>query len=120
METTKDISIGQDKWIKWIDIDQNAMVCHIDAEIKPTEQLWEHLETECVRACCGIDAYALWSDDIEKAKTLLGNPNIKKEFIDLRKKILAINENVICSSYLNNLFDKSVFIELLDHIIDNL
>jgi hypothetical protein len=120
VEITKDISIGQDKWIKWIDIDQNATLFHIDAEIKSTEQLWEYLEAECVRACCGIDAYALWPDDIKKANTLLGNPNIKKEFIDLRNKMLGINENVICSSYLNNLFDKSVFIELLDHIIDNL
>lgn len=120
MEITKDISIGQDKWIIWIDLDQNSMVFNIDADIKPTEKLWEYLETECVRECCGIDAYSLWSEDIEKAKTLPGNPNIKKEFINLRKKMFAINEYVICSSYLNNLFDKSVFIELLDHIIDNL
>jgi len=120
LENIKDICIGQDKWIKWIEIDQCEIAIEIDSAIKPTEQLWDYLETQCVRLCCGIDAYAFWPTDIERAKALLNNPNIKNEFIELRKKILSINEDIISSSYLNNLFNKVVFIELLDHIIDNL
>lgn len=59
-------------------------------------------------------------NDIIKAKTLLGNPNIKKEFIDLRKRILDSNEKVISSNYLNNYFDKFLFIKTLYYIINNL
>jgi hypothetical protein len=120
VETTNDISIGQDKWIKWVDWDSNAVVRDIDFEIKTTEPFWKYLETQCVSACCGIDAYALWPEVILNAKTLLGNPNIKNEFVDLKEKIEVINENVVCSDYLNNLFDKNVFIQMLDHIIGNL
>lgn len=120
MEGTNDISIGQDKWIKWVEWDSNAIVRDIDFEIKTTESFWKYLETQCVSACCGIDAFALWTEDILNAKTLLGNPNIKNEFISLKKKIEAINENVVRSSYLNNLFEKNVFIQLLNHIISNL
>ena len=120
MENTSDISIGLDKWIKWVDWDSNAVVRDIDFEIKTTEPFWKLLETQCVSACCGINAYALWTEDILNARTLLGNPNIKSEFVGLKEKIEAISENVLCSAYLNNLFDKNVFIQLLDHIISNL
>lgn len=120
VENLKDISIGQDKWIKWIEPDQNTIAFAIDAEIKPTEQLWRFLETQCVSACCGIDAFGLWPDDLKKAKTLLANPTIKQEFIDLKEKIMIIDKKVISSSLINNVFDKSVFIELVDHVIDHL
>ncbi|TCC90215.1 hypothetical protein EZ428_13115 [Pedobacter frigiditerrae] len=120
VENTSDISIGKDKWIKWVDWDSNAVVCDIDVEITTTEPFWRYLETQCESACCGIGAYAFWTKDILNAKTLLGNPNIKNEFVDLKEKVEAINGNVVCSDYLNNLFDKNVFIQLLDHIISNL
>lgn len=120
LENTEDISIGQNKWIKWVDWDSNASVRDIDCEIKTTEPFWNYLETQCVSACCGIQAYALWTEDISNAKTLLGKPNIKSEFIDLREKMEAINENVVCSTHLNQLFDKNVFILLLDHIVGSL
>ena len=120
MKITKDINIGPYKWIKWIDFNQNEVTYEIDAELMDTEPFWKYLETECVRECCGIDAYSFLPQDIEKAKKKINNPNIKNEFIDLREKMNLVDEQVICSSYLNNLLDISVFITLLDHIIDNL
>ncbi len=118
MVESKDISIGEQKYIKWVDLDLKSNVFEVD--LKTTEHFWKYLEIECVAECCGIDAFSFWREDIEKAKINLDDKNIKQELIDLKYKIKSINEKVISCSYLNNLFDKNVFIELLDHIIINL
>ena len=54
---TKNISIGKDEWIEWVEFDpQNVDLFELDLLLKPTEKLWKALETECVVGCCGIDA----------------------------------------------------------------
>ena len=48
MVKTKDISIGKDKWITWVelDIDHNDSF-DIDSLLEPTKEFWQNLETEC-------------------------------------------------------------------------
>ena len=63
------ISIGKDKWIKWVDFNRyvydqcipiNYDQCfEIDYLLEPTFDFWNKLETECVAGCCGINAYNL-------------------------------------------------------------
>jgi hypothetical protein len=117
MVETKDISIGQDRWIKWVELGPNdADLYNIDHLLEPLEQLWQNLETECVAACCGINAFALWPEDIENASKHLDTINLKDHLLQLKKDLTQVDKNIIVSKRLNNLFDKQVFIQLLDHI----
>lgn len=120
MENDNDISVGKDQWIKWIELDHEEPTTNIDSNLELTESFWKLLETECVSACCGIDAFALWRKDIRNAKKQLNDPRITYQFEQLKTNILSIETQTVSSSYLNNLFDKGVFTQLLDHIINNL
>ena len=117
MIMTKDISIGQDKWIKWVGFDpKDESLFIVDPLLEPTEQLWKNLETECVAACCGIDAFALWSEDIKNASEHLDRKELKAQLSRLKDEVVQADKNIVVSKRLNNLFDKSVFIQLIDHI----
>jgi hypothetical protein len=73
-----DISIGPDKWITFFDINgRQAGAVDLDPLILPMEEFWSLLETNCVAGCCGIDAFSVWPEDIERVR-------LKKQvFIDV-------------------------------------
>lgn len=118
METTKDISIGKDKWISWIDFDftRNDDLFEIDDLLKLTFDFWDRLETQCMAECCGIDAYAFWEDDIKLAVDKMDKADIVKKLHIAKTEIKNRSETILTSTKLNNLIHKSVFIQLLDHI----
>lgn len=120
-EHKNDISIGENQWIPFVDISSRFdSAVDIDPLILRVDDLWSALETKCVAGCCGIDAFALWPEDIEKAKTSLNLKNLLPELNSIRAEIIAIPEDVVSSNRLNNWFDKSVFLALLEHLIHNL
>lgn len=120
MEITKDISIGENKWIKWIELDPTAIETNIDDQLLKTKLFWTYLETECVAGCCGIDAFAFWPDDISIAKEKFNDPHLKEYLQKFKQEIQNIETDVISSTFLNNLFHKNVFIELIDHLLKNI
>ena len=121
MQETKDISIGQDKWIKWIELDPNNKdEFEIDPSLESTKPFWKNLETECVAECCGIDAFSFWPENIQKASKDFDTIGLKAQLVKLRDAVIQSNSKVVVSERLNNLFDKKVFVELVDHIIRHL
>jgi hypothetical protein len=120
-EHKNDISIGENLWIPFIDItDRNDSSVNIDNLILRVNDLWNALETHCVAGCCGIDAFALWPEDIEKVKGSLNVQNLVAELQSIHAEIVALPKDLVSSSRLNNWFDKSVFLALLEHLINNL
>jgi hypothetical protein len=119
MEITKDISIGKNKWIKWIEIDPTATDTNIDDKLLKTKSFWTYLETECVAGCCGIDAFAFWSEDIKIAKEKFNDPYLREYLEELKKEIQNAETVVISSYFLNNNFHKNLFIDLIDHLLKN-
>jgi hypothetical protein len=115
-----DISIDRDKWISWIELDLSKTPLNIDAFLQPTIPFWKILETECFSACCGVHAFGLWPDDIKNASQRLNDDLIKIKFATLRTDLSRQTDLIFTCSFLNNLFDKRVFIQILDHIIANL
>jgi hypothetical protein len=116
----KDISIGDDQWIEWIDIDRTSTRFDLDNLLLPTKSFWEALETECVSGCCGIDAFVFWPEDIRIAKEQFSSQALVREFIILKANVIAVNEEVVGSSFFNCSFQKTVFLKLIDHIGTNL
>lgn len=67
------ISIGKARWITFVELDgRQSSAIELDEILKPIEPFLDSLEKECVAACCGIDAYTLWPEDIAGATN---NPN---------------------------------------------
>jgi len=118
MIENKDISIGEGEWIKWRQIDATiTKPYNIDPFLKGSATLWENLETECVAACCGIDAFALWPADITKACKDLDKAVLKDSFVQVINQLQQIEDKIVVSRKLNNLFDKQVFIHLIKHLM---
>ena len=112
-----DISIGKEKWISFIEIDgrqDNAM--ELDEILQLIHPLLDLLETKCVAGCCGIDAYALWPEDIAGAAKVARLPYLSQSVAEIRQRITESNESVFVSHRLNNFFDKHTLLQLIDHI----
>lgn len=116
-----DISIGKDKWIKWIDFDhQTASVYDIDQMIEPITGFLELFETECVAECCGIDAFAFWPEDIQIVKKDFNCEDLLIKFQEIKNQLMLIKSDVVRSSFLNQLFRKEVFVELIEYLISEI
>ena len=88
-----------------------------DPHIVPINIFFDKLEVECVRECCGIEAFSFMPEDIQKALVGLSAETV---IIQLKAMQTAIEEQywykIVSSSILNNNFDRKVFLQLLDHI----
>jgi hypothetical protein len=102
MLETDDISIGQERWIKWVQLDPDDKdLYYIDHLLEPLEPLWKNLETECVAACCGIGAFALWPEDIQIVSKHLNSKELKLHFLKMKNELLLIEQKIVVSKKLN-------------------
>ncbi|PXY02275.1 hypothetical protein DF185_06405 [Marinifilum breve] len=118
MSGSKDISIGNDIWIEWIEFDSESVKPKdIDSLLDPTKIFWKHIEVECVAECCGIDAFSFLGEDIIKACKKVGIPNIVVLFDQMIREIELLDDEVLISGLLNQLISRKVFLDLLQHIV---
>lgn len=112
-----DISIGKDKWITFIELDgrQDGAI-ELDEILKPIEPFLNSLETECVAACCGIDAYALWPENIAAAAKESVVPDLLGSIDTARQRIVETGGDSFVSHRMNNYFDRRTLLQLIDHI----
>lgn len=112
------ILIGNNLFIEELPIDYNRKLLDLDPYIAPLNTFFDRLEVECVRECCGIQAFSFIPDDIQKALVGLSAETV---IIQLKAMQTAIEEQWWCktvsSTILNNNFDRKVFLQLLNHII---
>ena len=112
------ILIGNNLFIEEFPVDYNGKLLDLDPYITPLNTFFDRLEVECVRECCGIQAFSLIPDDIQKALVGLSAETV---IIQLKAMQTAIEEQWWCktvsSTILNNNFDRKVFLQLLNHII---
>ena len=113
------ILIGNNLFIEeQLPIDYNGKLLDLDPYIAPLNAFFDKLEVECVRECCGIQAFSFMPENIHKALVGLSSESIVTQ---LKAMQTAIEEqwwyNTVGSTILNNNFDKKVFLQLLAHII---
>ena len=117
MENRGDISIGEDKWIPFIDLQGKYHdAVDIDEWLAPILPLLDRLETECVADCCGIDAYGFWPDAIARAAMQAGLPDLAERNAQVRERVAGAGGDVFLSHRMNNYFDRQVLLQLIDHI----
>ncbi len=61
------ILIGNNLFIEELPIDYSGKMLDLDPYIAPLNTFFDKLEVECVRECCGIQAFSFILDDIQKA-----------------------------------------------------
>ncbi|WP_297890692.1 DUF6331 family protein [uncultured Capnocytophaga sp.] len=112
------ILINNNLFIKELPIDYNGKLLDLDPYIVPLNIFFNKLEVECVRECCGIQAFSFMPEDIHKALVGLSTETIVTQ---LKAMQTTIEEqwwyNTVGSTILNNNFDRKVFLRLLAHII---
>ena len=112
------ILIGNNLFIEELPLDYNGKLLDLDSYIAPLNTFFDKLEVECVRECCGIQAFSFIPDDIQKALVGLSAETV---ITQLKAMQTAIEEQYWCktvgSTILNNNFDRKVFLQLLNHII---
>ena len=112
------ILIGNNLFIEELPVDYNGKLLDLDPYIAPLNIFFDKLEVECVRECCGIEAFSFMPEDIHKA---LAGLSAETVITQLKAMQTAIEEQYWCktvgSTILNNNFDRKVFLRLLDHII---
>lgn len=117
MANQGDISIGEDKWIPFIDLQGKYHdAVDIDEWLAPILPLLDWLETECVADCCGIDAYGFWPDAIARAAMQAGLPDLAERIAQVRERVASSGGDVFLSHRMNNYFDRQVLLQLIDHI----
>ena len=112
------ILIGNNLFIEELPVDYSGKLLDLDPYIAPLNTFFDKLEIECVRECCGIQAFSFMPEDIQKA---LAGLSAETVITQLKAIQTAIEEQYWCktvgSTILNNNFDRKVFLQLLDHII---
>ena len=112
------ILIGNNLFIEELPVDYSGKLLELDLYIAPLNTFFDKLEVECVRECCGIEAFSFMPEDIHKALVGLSAETIVTQ---LKAMQTAIEGqwwyNAVGSTILNNNFSKKVFLQLLAHII---
>ena len=112
------ILISNNLFIEELPVDYNGKLLDLDPYIAPLNIFFDKLEVECVRECCGIQAFSFIPEDIHKALVGLSAETIVTQ---LKAMQTTIEEQWWCktvsSTILNNNFNRKVFLQLLDHII---
>ncbi len=110
------IPIGNNQEIKWIDVDwKNVNIEDIDDEMIPLNTLFDGLEVNCDRMCCGIEAFSFTTNQIQEAAAKL-NLDLGNKIDEIIKNIELKKSIAVGLVSLNQNFEKTVFINLLKHI----
>ena len=118
-EHENDISIGKDQWIIFDDLESDReSAVNIDPLMVGLQSMWCALETECESACCGIDAYGLWEEDIKKNTSEFSQAEIVNKLESLKAELSSFEGEVLVSNKLNNYFTKNTFLQIVDHLIN--
>ncbi|VWB57217.1 hypothetical protein BLA14095_02525 [Burkholderia lata] len=115
-----DISIGPDRWIEFGDLSGGqAQALAIDPCLAEVMPLIDALETDCVAACCGIDAFGFWPDEIAVAVGSRDRDALARladDLLSVQRSIDALPSDLVVSTRMNQYFRKAVVLELLAHI----
>jgi hypothetical protein len=101
-------------WIEPDTSDENLF--EVDGLLVSSFEFFDGLEICCMAECCGIGAFSFDPTDIATASKDLDKEKLIEDLEKALKELKNRSEKTIVSSRLNNLFNRSTFIHLLEHI----
>ena len=116
-KTKYDIPITDHQFIAWLVFDASKdSVRDISELMQPLNPLFDLLEVNCLRACCGIDAFSFLPVDLKFAIGQLNGIDLDKTINRVIKYCDELEEKVILVKQLNQLCHRDTFVNLLNHI----
>ncbi|NVO29600.1 MULTISPECIES: DUF6331 family protein [Hymenobacter] len=85
--------------------------------LAPLDVFWNNLEVACVAACCGVQAFGWWPDDICRAAQGLNQQSLVEALRQTKQTVLSANKDVVSYDRFNQLFARASFLRLLDHLL---
>ncbi len=89
----------------------------IDEWMVELQPLWAALETDCVAACCGLDAFVFWPEAIQNNTRHLPKAPLIAQLKIFQNKIENIYGNDLVSFRLNSYFTKNTLLHFLAYLI---
>ncbi len=121
---SSDISIGDGRWLRWIELpsDQARTTAEdIDPWLADLADLWDSLETECEHECCGIDAFNLERESVQRAVPTAHRHEVLRRLTVLRQRIAALRPSTfIVSGRLNQFMHRDLILGVVDHLMQSL
>lgn len=111
------ISISKTEWIQRVEVDEVENQLAIDDLMGNFKDLLNRLEVNCTADCCGADAFSFWAADIKSVSGKMDKKSILSDTRKLKAIIEDSDANSITSIRLNETFHKTVFVQLLNHVI---
>lgn len=116
-----DIEIGQGKVIHWVDCESEKDAAYdVDYLLDPNNPFWLGLETICKNECCGLHAFDWTTDGIKIASSKCNAEEFKRTLETAIYTLERRNEHTVYFSRLSQVFDRTVFINLLQHLDMNI
>lgn len=113
------VSLDKDRWLPLGEFKIEPQSVHsIDDEIAATQPFWQKLETECVKDCCGIEAFSFWPGDVQRAAG--GDVQLIAKLAELRAKVDQSANVVFNSNGLSQYMPREFLLKLLDHVLYHL
>lgn len=113
---SNDISIGPEHWISVEKTTISGELIELDPLMNALLPMWHALEKECVAACCGIDAFGLWPEDVLEHTAHLPKAELHHQLSSLINNIEQQPDANYYSRILNNCFNRATLLLLLQHL----
>ncbi|RYD54998.1 MAG: hypothetical protein EOP56_17385 [Sphingobacteriales bacterium] len=121
MKGENDLIIGEKERIQRIDFDPSGEnLTNVDDVLKTQNDFWENLQVFCLSGCCGLGAFRFYPADIRNAADGLDTALLKENLSKLKDDLLKSEKKAVASLSFNFSMAKTVFVTLLDHIIDHI
>lgn len=113
---SNDISIGPRHWINVEKTTLSGELIELDPLMEELLPMRQALETECVAACCGIDAFGLWPEDVLEHSAYLPKAKLHSQLNALINNIEQQPDADYYSRRLNDCFSRATLLQLLQHL----
>ena len=103
---------------KWKDPDtSDKNLFEVDVLLASSFDFFAKLEKNCMAECCGIGAFSFEPVDVLNASNDLDKSRLVADLERAIRELHDRKEKTVVSARINNLFDKSTFIHLLEYIV---
>ncbi|MBN8481504.1 MAG: hypothetical protein J0L88_07950 [Xanthomonadales bacterium] len=113
-----DIRIGERDWVCGSRPDATIAPVSMDEHFGRINPLFDALESECMRECCGLHAFGFWPSRIEQ---VLLRFDVHEQVDHLRKRIASLegmDAEVVSSKFLGEISrEKKQVVAILRHIL---
>ncbi len=112
-----DIEIRPKEFIKWVQFDPTkSESIEVDSLFIPLNEFLSCLETYCESLCCGINAFDWKEENVKIAYSKIDKEQIVLALHSIITELEIRTEPIVSVGMINQLFDRKVLLELLQHL----